>query len=174
MTDDMLRVRDARECDIPRITDIYNHAVENTVAVWNDDPVDEDNRRAWLAAHRLPGTLAVVAVDNGATDGGERVLGYATYGDFRPFDGFRDTVENSVYVASDARAGGVGTALMTELIARAAAEGKHVMVAAVESENTASLRLHEKVGFRVVGVLPEVGVKFGRRLGMTLLQRYLA
>jgi phosphinothricin acetyltransferase len=59
---------------------------------------------------------------------------------------------------------------MTELLIRARAEGKHVMVAAIESGNTASLRLHEKLGFATVGVLPEVGTKFGRRLGMTLMQ----
>lgn len=160
-----ISVREAQDRDIPRITDIYNDAVVNTVAVWNNDTVDEDDRRAWLENHRRPGTLALVAVDDD-----DRVLGYATYGEFRSYDGFRDTVENSVYVASDVRAGGVGTALMTELIDRAGEDGKHVMVAAIESGNTASLRLHAKVGFREVGVLPEVGVKFGRRLGMTLMQ----
>lgn len=158
-------VREAQVRDIPTVTRIYNDAVENTVAVWNDGTVDEDDRRAWLSRFRGPGTLALVAVDER-----DAVLGYATYGPFRHYDGFRDTVENSVYVAADARAGGVGSALMTELLTRAAAEGKHVMVAAIESENSASLRLHGKMGFVTVGTMPEVGVKFGRRLGMTLMQ----
>lgn len=165
MTDNSISVRDTCDTDLPAITEIYNDAVVNTVAVWNDDTVDVDNRRDWLRAHRVPGTVALTAVD-----AGDRVLGYATYGDFRSYDGFRDTVENSVYVSSDARTGGVGAALMTELLIRARAEGKHVMVAAIESGNTASLRLHEKLGFATVGVLPEVGTKFGRRLGMTLMQ----
>lgn len=167
MTTTQIRVREAGDRDLPAITAIYNDAVVNTVAVWNDDTVDVDNRRVWLAEHRVPGTLALVAVD---ADDDSRVLGYATYGDFRSFDGFRDTVENSVYVSADARTGGVGTALMTALVDRARAEGKHVMVAAIEAGNTASLKLHEKVGFTLIGTLPEVGTKFGRRLGMTLMQ----
>ncbi|WP_010120071.1 GNAT family N-acetyltransferase [Corynebacterium nuruki] len=162
---DTITVREAEDRDLPAVTAIYNEAVVNTVAVWNDDTVDVDNRRTWLAEHRRPGTLALVAVD--AEDA---VLGYATYGSFRAYDGFRDTVENSIYVDGTRRAGGVGTALMTELISRARDEGKHVMVAAVESGNEASLRLHRKVGFTQVGQLPEVGTKFGRRLGMTLLE----
>lgn len=166
MTDtDTPTVREAGERDIPAVTAIYNEAVENTVAVWNNDPVDEADRLRWLTEHRRPGTLALVAVD-----GRDVVLGYATYGDFRAYDGFRDTVENSVYVDASCRAGGVGTALMTALIDRARDEGKHVMVAAIESGNEASLRLHSRVGFTLVGKLPEVGTKFGRRLGMTLMQ----
>lgn len=160
-----ISVRSSCDADLPAITEIYNDAVVTTVAVWNNDTVDVDNRRDWLHAHQVPGTVALTAV---GADG--RVLGYATYGDFRSYDGFRDTVENSVYVSTDSRAGGVGTALMTELLVRARDEGKHVMVAAIESGNTASLALHEKLGFSTVGVLPEVGTKFGRRLAMTLMQ----
>lgn len=165
MTDTRIIVRETCDADLPAITAIYNDAVVNTVAVWNDGTVDVENRRAWLRAHQVPGTLALTAVDADGT-----VLGYATYGDFRSYDGFRDTVENSVYVSADARTGGVGTALMTELVDRARAAGKHVMVAAIEAGNTASLALHGKVGFALVGTLPEVGTKFGRRLGMTLMQ----
>ncbi|WP_297006537.1 GNAT family N-acetyltransferase [uncultured Corynebacterium sp.] len=168
MTDTSITVRDTCDADLPAITDIYNDAVVNTVAVWNNDTVDVGNRRDWLRAHQIPGTAALTAVD---ADG--RVLGYATYGEFRHYDGFRDTVENSVYVAADARTGGVGTALMAGLLTRARAGGAHVMVAAIESGNTASLKLHEKLGFATVGILLEVGTKFGRRLGMTLMQVFL-
>lgn len=164
-------IREAQHRDIPRITEIYNDAVMNTVAVWNDATATESDRQAWLEAHRQPGTSVLVAAEVQDVPGGEgTVLGYAAYGAFRSYDGFRDTVENSVYVASDVRAGGVGTALMTALLIRARQDGKHVMVAAIESENLASLRLHAKIGFSTVGQLPEVGVKFGRRLGMTLMQ----
>lgn len=168
-------IREAQERDVPRITEIYNDAVVNTVAVWDINTVSEDNRQAWLADHRKPGARALVAVETsdaveGIDGDGGTVLGYAAYGAFRSYEGFRDTVENSVYVASGLRARGVGTALMTELLARAQEDGKHVMVAAIESENAASLGLHTKIGFSTVGQLPEVGVKFGRRLGMTLMQ----
>ncbi|MEG0637376.1 MAG: N-acetyltransferase family protein, partial [Pseudomonas sp.] len=79
-------------------------------------------------------------------------------------DGFRHTVEHSVYVRSDQRGNGLGPQLMTELIERAKTCGKHVMVAAIESGNAASIRLHERAGFLVTGQMPQVGTKFGRWL----------
>ena len=173
-----ITVRETVEADIPAITAIYNEAVANTVAVWNDDIVDEANRLQWLAEHRVPGTVALTAVMTDDTDDTddtdvEQVLGYATYGDFRHYDGFRHTVENSIYVDGTRRAGGVGTALMEELIVRARTEDKHVMVAAIEGSNTASLKLHAKVGFEECGTVRQVGTKFGRWLDMTLMQLML-
>ncbi|MGO1703572.1 MAG: GNAT family N-acetyltransferase [Candidatus Corynebacterium faecigallinarum] len=162
-----ITVRETVEADIPAITAIYNEAVANTVAVWNDDIVDEANRLQWLAEHRVPGTVALTAVMTDDT-GVEQVLGYATYGDFRHYDGFRHTVENSIYVDGTRRAGGVGTALMEELIVRARAEDKHVMVAAIEGSNTASLKLHAKVGFEECGTVRQVGTQFRPLAGHAL------
>jgi L-amino acid N-acyltransferase YncA len=163
-----ISIRAAVDADIPTITAIYNDAVVSTVAVWNDDTVDEDDRRSWLQAHRRPGTCALVAEDDAGT-----VLGYATYGAFRSYDGFRHTVENSIYVDGRSRAGGVGTALLTALVDHARDNGKHVMVAAIEGGNTASIRLHTKVGFEECGTVRQVGTKFGRWLDMTLMQLIL-
>ncbi|WP_420098285.1 GNAT family N-acetyltransferase [Corynebacterium sp.] len=163
-----ISIRPATDADVPTITAIYNDAVANTVAVWNDEIVDEDNRRAWLRGYRVPGTCALVAeADDGA------VLGYATYGEFRHYDGFRHTVENSIYVDGTRRAGGVGTALMQALIEHARRDGKHVMVAAIEGGNTASIRLHAKLGFEGCGTVRQVGTKFDRWLDMTLMQLML-
>lgn len=161
-------IRAASDTDIPAITAIYNDAVANTVAVWNDDIVDEENRRSWLQGYQVPGTCALVAEDAAGA-----LLGYATYGEFRHYDGFRHTVENSIYVDGTRRAGGVGTALMQALIEHARDNGKHVMVAAIEGGNTASIRLHAKVGFEECGTVRQVGTKFGRWLDMTLMQRML-
>lgn len=163
-----INIRAASDADIPAITAIYNDAVANTVAVWNDDIVDEENRRSWLQGYQVPGTCALVA-----EDGAGALLGYATYGEFRHYDGFRHTVENSIYVDGTRRAGGVGTALMQALIEHARDNGKHVMVAAIEGGNTASIRLHAKVGFEECGTVRQVGTKFGRWLDMTLMQLML-
>lgn len=161
-------IRAASDADIPAITAIYNDAVANTVAVWNDDIVDEENRRSWLQGYQVPGTCALVAEDAAGA-----LLGYATFGEFRHYDGFRHTVENSIYVDGTRRAGGVGTALMQALIEHARDNGKHVMVAAIEGGNTASIRLHAKVGFEECGTVRQVGTKFGRWLDMTLMQLML-
>lgn len=159
-----ITIRDAVEADLPGIMDIYNDAVANTTAIWNDALVDLDNRKAWFATRRERGFPVLVALR------GKQVIGYASYGDWRAFDGFRHTVEHSVYVRNDTRGTGTGKRLMKALIDRASFNGIHVMVGCIEAENTASIKLHEKLGFRVVGRFSEVGIKFGRWLDLTCME----
>jgi phosphinothricin acetyltransferase len=149
-----MQIRDANDEDVAGITAIYNDAVVNTAAIWNETQVDTDNRKRWLH------------------DRGE-VVGYASFGDWRAFDGYRHTVEHSVYVRNDQYRSGIGRALMVELIERAKTIGKHAMIAGIEAGNVASIRLHEKLGFQQVGLLPEVGTKFGRWLDLAFLQLLL-
>ena len=161
-------IRNAVEADLEAIRDIYNDAVANTTAIWNETLVDVANRAAWLKARNAAGFPVLVAV----SDTGE-VVGYASFGEWRAFDGYRHTVEHSVYVRADQRGAGVGRALMLALIERAEALGKHVMVAGIESGNLGSIRLHERLGFRETGVMKEVGTKFGRWLDLTFMQLIL-
>lgn len=160
-------IREAQPEDLPGILEIYNDAVRNTLAIWNEAPVDLANRLAWFTARAEQGYPILVAVDDSG------VLGYASFGDWRPFEGFRHTIEHSVYVRSDQRGKGLGLKLLEALIERARACGKHVMVAAIESGNAASIRLHERLGFVVTGQMPQVGVKFGRWLDLTFMQLML-
>ncbi|MGE8391063.1 N-acetyltransferase [Pseudomonas sp. BIGb0427] len=161
-------LRDAVPADLPGIREIYNDAVLNTTAIWNEQAVDLANRQAWFDARQAQGYPILVAVD-----AGEQVLGYASFGDWRPFEGFRHTVEHSVYIRSDQRGNGLGPRLMQALIERARACNKHVMVAAIESGNSASIRLHQRLGFTLNGQMPQVGVKFGRWLDLTFMQLIL-
>ena len=160
-----MQIRDANDEDIAGITAIYNDAVVNTAAIWNETQVDIDNRKRWLQDRHGLGYPVLVAID----DRGE-VVGYASFGDWRAFDGYRHTVEHSVYVRNDQYRGGIGRALMVELIERARLIGKHAMIAGIEASNVASIKLHEKLGFKQVGLLPEVGTKFGRWLDLAFLQ----
>ncbi|WP_313109521.1 GNAT family N-acetyltransferase, partial [Stutzerimonas nitrititolerans] len=107
-------IRDAQDADLEGILHIYNDAVQNSTAIWNDSPVDLANRRAWLAERQEQGNPVLVALDD---DG--QVVGYASYGPWRPHEGYRHTVEHSVYVRDGQRGGGVGRSLMRELIQRA-------------------------------------------------------
>lgn len=160
-----MQIRDAAPTDAEAIAAIYNDAVLNTTAIWNDAVVDARDRADWMEARWGSGYPVLVAeADDGA------VVAYATFGDFRAFDGYRHTVEHSVYVRSDVRGGGIGEALMLELIERARGIGKHVLVAAIEASNAHSIRLHEKLGFAPGGTLTEVGTKFGRWLDLTFMQ----
>lgn len=164
-----IEICDASEADLPDILEIYNDAVLNTTAIWNETPVDLANRRVWLLERDAAGFPVLIA----RGDSG-RLLGYATYGTWRSIEGFRHTVEHSVYVCSDQRGLGIGPQLMEALIARARAAGLHVMVAAVESENRSSIRLHRRLGFEVTGQMPQVGRKFGRWLDLTFMQLILS
>ena len=158
-------IRDADETHVEAIAAIYNDAVQHTTSIWNESTVDAAERRAWLDARRRQNYPVLVAVD----PLGE-VLGYASFGDWRAFDGYRHTVENSVYIRPASRGAGIGEALMRALIARARQAGKHAIVAGIEARNRASIRLHEKLGFTQAGFFPEVGVKFGQWLDLVFLQ----
>lgn len=162
-----MQIIDATDTHLPAIRDIYNHAVVHTTAIWNDTQVDLDNRSAWKADRARLGYPVLVAIE------GETVLGYASFGDWRTFDGYRHTVEHSVYVHVDARGRGIGRALMVALIDRARGIGKHVMVAGIEAGNAGSIRLHETLGFSQTGLMPQVGMKFGRWLDLAFLQLVL-
>lgn len=160
-------VRDAAEADLPAIVDIVNDAIANTTAVWSDEPVDVANRRAWLAERREAGNPVLVAVDGG------EVVGFGSYLQFRAWSGYRNAVEHSIYVRSDRRGSGVGSALVEALIAHARADGKQVVIGGIEGKNLASLRLHRRAGFIEVGRMPGIGEKFGRRLDLVFVQKQI-
>lgn len=157
-------IRDATPEDAEALAAIYNDAVVNSTAIWNDVQVDAQNRIDWVQGRQAQGLPVLVLEEAG------EVTGYASYGPFRPQDGYRETVEHSVYIRSDRRGGGRGAALMKALLAYARAQGQHVMVAAVDASNAPSIALHRKLGFKDVGVMPQVGQKFGRWLDLALLQ----
>ena len=161
-----MQIRDANETDLAGILQIYNDAVEHSTAIWNEQTVDLDDRRAWLAGHRVAGNAVLVAVDNEG-----QVLGYAAYCPWRVQDGFRQTVEHSVYVRDGQRGNGIGRALLTQLIERARQADMHVLIGAIDSANRDSIHLHQQLGFIHVGQLRQVGRKFDRWLDLVLLQR---
>ena len=160
-------LRAANEADLPGILAIYNDAVLNTTAIWNDTPADLASRRAWLKDRRSRGYPVLVARE------GADVLGYASFGDFRPFEGFRISVEHSVYVAQAARGRGLGRKLVEALFEPARALGKKVMIGGITAGNDASLALHARLGFVETGRMPGIGTKFGRRLDLVFVQKEL-
>jgi len=162
-----MMIRNAEAGDLPGILDIYNHAVLTSTAIWNDTPVDLANRAGWLADRRSKRYPVMVAAE------GADVLGYASFGDFRPFDGFRICVEHSVYVAEPAQGRGLGRLLVEALFEPARALGKRVMIGGITGGNDASLALHRRLGFIETGRMPGIGIKFGQRLDLVLVQKEL-
>lgn len=139
--------------------------MRNTTAIWNEETVTVQNRADWIAAKLKDGWPLLVMEDEQGI-----LAGYATYGPWRAWDGYRHTVEHSVYVEKDHRGQGIGKMLMQALISEARQADIHVMVAGIEAGNEASIKLHEKLGFKDAGRLSEVGTKFGKWLDLAFLQ----
>lgn len=163
----MLIIQPADLGHIPAIRDIYNDAVNNSTAVWTSIPSTLQERTAWWHSRQNSNFPVLVArID-------QQILGYASYGAFRASDGYRHTAELSIYIRSEERSKGIGSALMRALIDEARYNEIHVLIGAVEAQNTASLRLHEAFGFTQSGYLPQVGYKFDRWLDLILMQLIL-
>ena len=162
-----MQIRDAVQADFEEITAIYNEVLTNSTAIYKDRAASVADRVAWWRMRLEQHCPVLVATD------GERVCGFASYGDFRPWPGYRSTVEGTVHIASGRRGQGVGSLLLKALIVQAQQAGKHSMIAGVDSENTASLRFLERFGFERAGHLREVGYKFDRFLDLLLLQYWI-
>ncbi len=160
-------VRPATDADLPAILAIYNDAVANTTAIWNEHLSDLEGRRIWWQDRVRQGFPVLVA------DLDSQCVGYATYGPFRPNDGYKHSRELSVYVATAQRGRGIASRLMEALEAHAREQGVHVLVGGLEARNTASLALHAKHGYEQVGHLKQVGRKFDRWLDLVLMQKVL-
>ncbi|MDH1261429.1 GNAT family N-acetyltransferase [Pseudomonas sp. GD03944] len=163
-----LTLRAAVALDIPAVAAIYtDHVLHGTASFEIEPPSVEDmhRRHAAVLAAGLPYLVAERA--------GE-VLGYAYATPYRPRPAYRHTIENSVYVRADLAGQGIGRALLGELIALVERGDWRQMVAVIgDSENRASIALHERLGFRRVGVFESVGFKHGRWLDTVLMQRSL-
>jgi L-amino acid N-acyltransferase len=162
-----LPVRDARDEDLEGLVAIYNDVLATSTAIYSSVPVTLEERRAWWQSRTAAGYPVLIVRDAAG------VAGFATFGDFRSWPGYRFTVEHTVHVRADGRGRGLGTLLLQALLPRAAALGKHMMIGGVDAANAASIRFHERLGFQQCGLLREVGYKFDRWLDLVFLQRRL-
>lgn len=164
----MFLVRSATELDVSAIAEIYAHYVIHSAATFELEPpscTEIERRRAEILSHGFPYLVA-------ESDG--RVTGYAYACHYRARPAYRFTVEDSVYIHPDFQRLGLGRALLTRVIELCAAAGYREMIAIIgDSANLASIRLHESLGFRKVGVLESVGQKFGRWIDTVIMQRTL-
>ncbi|MEU1053417.1 N-acetyltransferase family protein [Streptomyces sp. NPDC005876] len=154
-----VQVRPGTEGDLEALTDLYNHYVSETPITFDTRPFTPQERRPWLLSHPEDGPhRLMVAADADS----QRILGYATSSPYRPKPAYSTSVEATVYVAPDAGRRGIGTLLYKALFAALAGEDVHRAYAGIAQPNEASVRLHERFGFRHAGTYTEVGRKFGR------------
>ena len=159
----LYKIRLAGATDAEVIRAIRNDVIEHSTAMWTTEPVSPGDGRAWLAEN-LARRSAYVAEADG------QVIGYANWAPWRPKDGYRHTVEDSVYLTEVHQGHGLGADLLKTLIAGAGDSGAHVMMACIESSNTRSVALHQRLGFELVGTAREVGTKYGRWLDLTMMR----
>ena len=143
---------------------IYNEVIRNSTAVYSEDEFTAARGVAWFNAKMAQDFPLIVARDPSG------IAGFGTFGEFRAWPCYGRSVEHSVHVRVDRRGQGVGRALVTDLMARAAACAKHVMIAGVDADNAVSIKLHQSLGFTRVAHFHEVGFKFGRWLDLVFLQ----
>ena len=163
----MLEIRDALPTDCAGMLAIYNEVVATSTAIFSNQPRSEEQQHYWFEDRTSQGLPVLVASLQG------ELVGFASYGPFRAWPGYRYTVENSIYFAANARQRGYGVLLLSALVQRASETDLHTMIAGIDGENTASMRLHEKCGFQRVAHLQQVGRKFDRWLDLTFYQRLL-
>ena len=163
-----LEIRSAAVPDLPAITEIYAHAVCFGTATFELAPPDTGEMRRRFETLREGGFPYFVAVLEGV------VVGYAYAASYRPRPAYRFTVENSVYLQPAIHRRGIGRQLLQSLIAECESRGFRQMIAVIgDSANAASIGVHRRCGFEMIGTHPNVGLKFGRWLDTVMMQRPL-
>jgi phosphinothricin acetyltransferase len=162
----LYKIRLAEAADAEAIRAIRNDVIERSTAAWTTQALSAGDGQAWLAENITRRSAYVAEADG-------QVIGYANWAPWRPKDGYRHTVEDSVYLTEDHQGRGLGALLLSTLIEGASDSGAHVMMACIESSNAPSVALHQRLGFELVGTAREVGRKFGRWLDLTMMRLQL-
>jgi phosphinothricin acetyltransferase len=155
--------------DVIRIQAILNHAITTSTALYDYEPRSNDQVCRW-AEQKIETGLPLI----GAYDPDGALLGFGTYGPFRPQPAYKYTIEHSIYVDPNQRGRGIATALMGELIKKAESSQYHVMVGCIDVDNAPSIALHQKFGFVHCGTVTRAGFKFGRWLDAAFYQKVLS
>lgn len=163
----MVKTRPATEDDIQTILDIYNYAILHTTAVYDYTAHSYEMRKQWFETKRQQGFPVFVAEDESG------IVGFSAIGPFRAWAAYQYTVENAIYVKEGQQGKGIGKLLMEPLIEASKKMGIHTIVAGIDADNMASIKLHERFGFEEVAHFKQVGWKFDKWLDLKFLQLIL-
>jgi phosphinothricin acetyltransferase len=163
-----MRTRLATDDDAEAMRAIYNIEVVGSTVTFDMVPRTSEDQRLWLNEHR-GAYPAIVAVDDAGT-----VAGFASVSPYRSRPAYSTTVEDSVYVSADFRGQGVGGLLLSNVVTLAGAHGFHAVMARIVGGHEASIALHRRCRFELVGVEREIGRKFNRWLDVVVMQRLLS
>lgn len=167
MNNNPVIIRNVTPKDTPRIAEIYNYYIENTVITFEENPVSEDDIKCRIEKVKSKGFPYIVYEKDGL------VIGYAYLSNWRERSAYDITLETSVYLAHEAIGSGAGTALYTELINKAKEIGIHSLIGVISLPNDESRKLHEKFNFTLIGNFRESGRKFGKLIDVEFWQLIL-
>ena len=160
----MLIIKHAKLEDLEFITEIYNEAILRTVATFDTEPKTADEQKTWFAHHGPKYPVFVAELDG-------VIVGWASLSKWSDRCAYSDTAEISLYVKEEFRGKGIGRKLLESIIQKGHKVGLHTAIARITEGNEISVHLHESVGFQYIGVMKEVGRKFGKRLDVFLMQK---
>jgi len=160
----LVTIRQAGLKDIEDITEIYNEAILKTVATFDTQPKTVEEQEKWFKGHGTKNPIIVVEHD-------KAIVGWAALSSYSTKCAYSKTAEISLYVKKECQGKGFGTKLMDAIIQDGEKAGLHTVIARITEGNKQSVRLHESVGFKHVGTMKEVGLKFGKHLDVYLMQK---
>jgi phosphinothricin acetyltransferase len=156
----------AEEKHLPAIFSIYNDAILNGTATFDTEVKSNEEISQWWKKHNKKYCVYVAICDN-------ELLGWASLSQWSDKQAYNDSSELSVYILSSCQGQNIGQMLMEKVLEQGKAEGVHTVTSRITQGNDISIHIHKKFGFEMVGVLKEVGRKFGRLLDVTMMQKIL-
>jgi phosphinothricin acetyltransferase len=160
-------IRNAKRDDLPSILKIVNYEIENTTSVYDYKTRTLQNQIAWFEKKKLKKMPVIIAEKNGY------VIGFGTFGIFRPWEGYQFSAEHSIYMNKNFRGKGTGKKIMNKLIQLAKEQNFHIMIAGIDANNTKSIKFHHNFGFKEVGRFDQIGFKFEKWLDLIFMQLFL-
>ena len=157
-------IRKALSSDVRAITEIYNESILTTTATFDIETKTVVSQRKWFKAHGERNPVLVAIIEG-------QVVGWVSLSEYSTRCAYADTVELSLYIKEEFRNQGIGKRLMAAVISEGQKIGLHTVISRIAGGNDISIRLHKKFGFKDVGVMKEVGNKFGKLLDVFIMQK---
>lgn len=162
-----MKIRLAERTDVPAMREIFNEVLRNSNSIYRENEVTLEDRYAWFDEKIEHGFPIFGAYE------GDQLVGYAGYGSWRSAQGYRKSVELTIYVDQKFRGSGIGSELMKTIIKQAKSDGHHVMIGAIDSDNQQSINFHKRFGFIETARMPEVALKKNKWLTLVFMQKLL-
>jgi phosphinothricin acetyltransferase len=162
-----IKIRDAELKDLNKILEILNHEILHSTSVYDYEKKTFEQQYLWFKKKATDNMPVIIAEIN------DVVVGFGSFGIFRPWQAYQYSVEHSIYVDKKAQGKGIGKKLLGQLINLATQQKYKTMIAGVDATNKNSIEFHKKVGFVEVGIIKKVGHKFDRWLDLCFLQLML-